>query len=288
MWFRTLFDSMKRASPLPPGQPAGRGAPRRRPAACRLAVEALEDRCVPASLSVSDVVFVEGYDGASYFAVTVSLDAPSTKTVRVSYNTADGTATAGSDYDAVSGKLTFARGETSKSILVPVRGDRLAETDEFFFVNLNRAQNATIADGQGGVTILDYLPRLGISGAYVSEGDFGTTLMTFTVSLEAHDETVTVNFATQDGWREGWSNDAIAGQDYVATSGTLTFAPGETTKTITVEIIGDATPEYDEWFSVILSGASANALINFGQGFGTILDDYGTPGWYNPDANTYS
>ena len=120
MWFRTLFDVLNPGASRPPVQPVRQGASRPRPAPCRLAVEALEDRSVPASLSVSDVTLVEGHAGTQYAEVRVSLDAPTNKTVTVNFGTADGTALAGSDYQAASGKLTFAPGETSKTILVPV------------------------------------------------------------------------------------------------------------------------------------------------------------------------
>src|SRR5262245_20855884 len=98
-----------------------------------------------------------------------------------------GTSRIASDY-AVSGVLTFARGETSKSILVPVRGDQLVEPNEQFFVNLTGAKNVKIADGQGTITILnnpDYTRRINISGASVWGGDPDTKLMHFTVSLAA-------------------------------------------------------------------------------------------------------
>src|SRR5207249_1166280 len=125
MWFRTLFDSLKPGRSRTPVQQARRSSPRRRPAAGPLAVEALEDRLVPASLTVSDATIIEGNAGTTNAVVTVRLSTPSTNIVTVNYSTANGTASAGSDYQAVSGKLTFARGETSKSILVPVIGDQL-------------------------------------------------------------------------------------------------------------------------------------------------------------------
>jgi len=124
MWLRTLLDVLSPGASRPPVQSLRQGAFRPRPTACRLAVEALEDRSVPASLSVSDVTLIEGNAGARYAEVRVSLDAPSAQTVSVNYNTADGTARAGSDYLAASGKLTFARGETSKTIRVSVSGAR--------------------------------------------------------------------------------------------------------------------------------------------------------------------
>ena len=101
--------------------------------------------------------------------------------------------------------------------------------------------------------------------------------MTFTVSLSAaYDQAVTVNYATLDGAvtaDQSYLTVAMRARTIVATSGTLTFAPGETTKTITVEIIGDPYSELNEMFVVNLSGASANALIIDHQGFGTIMDD---------------
>jgi hypothetical protein len=291
MWIRNLFDLLVQGRSRTSVQRARRGTPARRPAPCRLTVEALEDRCVPASvgtsLSVGDVTIMEGLSGTQNAAVIVSLYAPSTKTITVNYSTAAfGSALAGSDYDAVSGKLTFAPGETTKSILIPVHGDRLAEYNEWFYVTLQGAKGATIADGWGTVTIVDSSPRLSIGGAssLLDADGIGTT-MTFTVSLSAaYDQTVTVNFRTRDGiLLEGQFDAAYAGQDYVATSGTLTFAPGETSKTITVEILGSFNSEYDEWFAVDLSGASANAVIGndhqrgFSSGPGLIYGNLGTP-----------
>jgi Calx-beta domain len=269
MRFRTLFDALNQDASRPPVQPVRQGASRPRPAPRRLAVEALEDRSVPASLSVSDVTLIEGNAGSQYAEVRVSLDAPSAQTVRVNYNTADGTALAGSDYEAASGKLTFAPGETSKTIRVSVSGDRLGEPDETFVVKLHGAKNAKVADGTGVVTIADDEPRLTIGDGVATEGNSGTTLMTFTVTLSAaQGEAVTVSYATANGT-------AIAGEDYLAALDTLTFAPGETTKTFTVEVLGDATGELDETFFVNLGGASSNAFVADGQGRGTILDDDG-------------
>lgn len=273
MWFRTLFDSLKPGSARRPTRPARQGASGRQPAPCRLSIEALGDRIMPASLSVGDAMIIEGNAGTQYAEVRVTLDTPTNKTVTVNYKTADRTATSGSDYGAVSGKLTFAPGEISKTLLVAVKGDRLGEGNETFFVKLHGAKNAGIADGTGDVTIVDDEPVISISGDSAYEGNSGTTFLTFTVTLSAaYDQTVTVNYATQDGI-------ALAGEDYLATSGTLTFATGETIKTITVEILGDTTPEPNETFFVLLSDASANASIAaFYYASGGILDDDGYPG----------
>src|SRR5207248_8213668 len=102
------------------------------------------------------------------------------------------------------------------------------------------------------------------------EGDSGTTAYSFTVTLSAPSmQPVTVHFATADGTA------TTANSDYQATSGDLTFNPGDTSKTMTVQVNGDTTPEPDESFSVNLSSAS-NAEIFVGGARGTILNDDAT------------
>ena len=99
--------------------------------------------------------------------------------------------------------------------------------------------------------------------------------MEFTVWLSTPaTETLTVDFTTVDG-------SAIAGWDYVPVSGTLTFNPGDTSQTITVEVIGDFEPEGDETFYVNLGNNSGNTLIQQAWGAGTIVDnDYYYDPWF--------
>jgi hypothetical protein len=240
-------------------------------------------------ISIGDATITEGNSGTTYAAVVVSLSDRPKQPVSVNYATQNGTAVAGSDYTTASGKVTFAVGEISKTILLPVKGDQVIESDETFLVSLNSAKQAKIADGQAVVTIQDNEPRISITGASAHEGNSGATLFDFTVSLSnAYDQTVTVNFATSD-------YTAIAGTDYVAASGTLTFLPSEITKTVTVLGLGNTTPEPQKDFSVTLSGASTNALIVGGTAYGSILDDdgyydaYSDAGYgYDPSYDPYS
>jgi probable HAF family extracellular repeat protein len=105
------------------------------------------------SIGINDVERSEGRNGTTTFAFTVQLSVSTTATVRVNFATADGAALAGSDYTAAAGALVFNPGETTKTVNVEVRGDRLREPDESFFVNLSSADGGTVFDGQGTGTI---------------------------------------------------------------------------------------------------------------------------------------
>nr|WP_322714928.1 Calx-beta domain-containing protein [Nostoc sp. ChiSLP03a]MDZ8216167.1 Calx-beta domain-containing protein [Nostoc sp. ChiSLP03a] len=235
-------------------------------------VGTIVDNDLPPVLTINDRTITEGDNGTTVASFTITLDAPSAKPISVKYTTADGTAIAGTDYIATNGTITFAPGETTKTISVQVLGDTIDEFDETFFLNLSDATNATIADNQGVSTIVDNdaLPTLTITDKTITEGDNGSSTATFTVSLSAASgKPVTVNFATANGT-------ATAGSDYTTTNGTLTFAAGETSKTISVQLIGDITDEYDETLFLNLSDAS-NATIADAIAVGTILDNDAPP-----------
>ena len=223
------------------------------------------------SLSVADASVSEGNSGTHDLAFTVTLSAAATTPVTVAFATANGTATAGSDYTAQSGTLTFAAGETSKVVHVQVSGDSAVEANETVALNLSSPTGATIAHGSATGTIVNDdvapPPTLSISDASFGEGSAGSPGHgTFTVTLSAAATSpVTVNFATADGT-------ATAGSDYVAQSGSLTFAAGETQKTITVAALGDAVVEANEGFTVVLSSPSG-ATIADSSGAGTITND---------------
>jgi alpha-tubulin suppressor-like RCC1 family protein len=228
-----------------------------------------DDDAVPA-LSINDVTVTEGNSGTTTASFTVSLSAASGQTVTVAAATSDGTALAGSDYVAAGPTtLTFAPGDTTKVFSVTVSGDAVDEPNETFAVALFSGSNATISDasGLGLIADDDAAPTLSINDVTVAEGNAGTTTGSFTVSLSAASgQTVTVAAATADGT-------ALAGSDYVAAGPTtLTFAPGDTAKTFSVTVSGDAVDESNETFTVALFSGS-NATISDASGLGTILDD---------------
>jgi hypothetical protein len=221
--------------------------------------------------SIAGATVTEGNSGTKLMTFTVTLSAASDVPVSVNVATADGSATViGNDYQAKSGTVTFAPGATSQTFTVSVNADRLGEGDEYFVASLSGATNSQIGSGTAYGYITDDEPRISIANASVIEGNSGTRVMTFTVKLSAaYDQTVSVNFATQNG------SATVTDGDYVAKSGSLSFAPGETTKTFTVTIKGDKKKEADEYFYVILSGASTNAWISSGTAFGNIFNDDG-------------
>jgi hypothetical protein len=223
----------------------------------------------PPILNISNATVTEGDSGTVAAVFSLALSTATPWDVSVAYQTADGTATiADNDYAGVSGDLTIPAGMTSTTITVPVNGDRTFEADETFVVNLNSVINATVGSGQGTGTILNDDPQPAISINDVSglEGNSGTTPFVFTVSLSnPSSQTITVDFATA-------ASSATEGNDYQAAGGTLSFDPGDLTKTVTVLVNGDTSVEPDETFQVNLGNAQ-NATIATGTGTGTILND---------------
>jgi hypothetical protein len=220
----------------------------------------------PPSLSINDRAMAEGNSGSTSFPFVVTLSAASAKIITVQYATASGTAAADTDYTAATGTLTFNPGQTTQPVTVAVNGDTIFEADESFVVNLSAPTNATVADSQGLGTILNDDMTLWINDVQVTEGDAGTVNATFTVSLsQASGKPITVVWGTV-------GEEATAPADYTSAGGTLTFAPGETTKTVTVAVNGDLLAEDNETFNVFLSNAT-NATMADAHGVGTILDD---------------
>ena len=188
------------------------------------------------------------------------------------FETTDGSASAPSDYDAVSGTLNFAEGETTKPVTVQVHRDNVLESTENFFVDLDNASpGTTIADarGQGTIQNDDAPPLVTISDVSQPEGTTGqgATPFQFTISLSnpAPPAGTSVQLAT--------ANDtASAPSDYITRSQTVNFASGETSKQVSISVVKDSAVEPDETFFVNLSSPT-NAGFLDSQGRGTIEND---------------
>ncbi len=178
--------------------------------------------------------------------------------VTVDYKTADGTAKAGSDYSEASGTLTFAPGQLSRAITIPIAKDGDSEDLETFTVALsNPTGGATLGSPNvATVGIIDSEPAGVIQFArteYLTSERSGSVIITV-VRTEGTEGVVTVDYSTRDGT-------ARAGLDYTAASGTLKFAPWEKSKSFPVRILEDKEQEGPETFSVLLSSPTGGAVL---------------------------
>ena len=227
----------------------------------------IDDDPLP-SLSIDDVSVTEGNAGTKNAVFTVSLSNGSSQPITVDYATAAGTATAGVDYTATSGTLTFMPGQVGQDRQRSCgwRHGVRARRDIHRPPSPTRSM-ATLADAQGQGTIVnDDLPTISIADASVIEGNAGTTDLTFTVSVSHPSASqISIGFATLAG-------SATGGVDFAMASGTVSFAPGDTTASVTIKVAGDVLDEINETLAVILSNPT-NATIADGSATGTILDD---------------
>ena len=169
----------------------------------------------------------------------------------VDYATADGTAHAPDDYQAGSGTLTFAAGQTTRTVTVPVNGDLLNETDETYFLNLSGPTNATIGDGQGIGTILD---DDGVPVAVDRRRD-GHRRQLGDGERDLHGHAQRAERPVRQRRLRDRRRHRAGTRRLSSTGGNLVFSPGQTTKTATIQVRGDLSDEPDETFFVNLSGA---------------------------------
>ena len=216
-------------------------------------------------VSIADAEATEGVGATMDFVVT--LDPAETALVTVGYRTTnigvEYTATT-SDYTSTNGTLTFEPGETTKTVSVPILAADVEDDGETFLLYLENL--AGVQDGGGGVgTIRDPgaadASELSVADAEATEEE--DTTLDFVVTLDpAATATVTVDYATAAGT-------ATAGDDYTGTNGTLTFAAGDTTKTVSVPITDDTADDGGETLTLTLSNASG-AEIADAEATGTI------------------
>jgi hypothetical protein len=212
-------------------------------------------------------------DKAGFVVLNVTLSKSSTKTITVQYATGGmATATAGSDYKASSGTLTFEPGITSQAIVVEIIDDGTGEPSEYFTVTLSNPTNAIVGASTCTVNIED---GAGSSPAFVAFEDEGWGVsegggtVTITVKMTGSPSSdVSVDYATGN-----WT--AIAGSDYTAKSGTLYWSKTDAgqTRSFTVSITNDSDVEGTQVFFVVLSNPVNAALAYPSAAAVNILDD---------------
>ena len=234
----------------------------------------------PADLQVfvSSVRATEGDQGVGrVLSFIVRLDRPADGTVTVRYNTVDGTAKAGSDYDAAGGMVTFNAGERVKTVEVLVRGDQVTERNESLTLQLSDLRSTgTRGIAAGGLTgfgqILDDDPaKIFVSNAATTEANPGDErFLVFNVRLDhAVDRPVLLRYTT-----EGLT--ATAGLDFGPQSGVLRFEPGQRSKSVRIAVRGDFLVEGNELLNLRitdLATSGRNVTLNNEAGVGLIRDD---------------
>ena len=225
----------------------------------------------PLNVTIADTSIGEGNSGTRNLIYTLTLSASPVAPVTVFFDTVNGSAVAGSDYTAKSGSVVFNAGITSRTITLLVSGDTIDELDETVLVRLTSATGAAISRSQAVGTIVDDdVSRLSVADVTLNEGTGGPSVAIFNVTLSnANSQPVTVDYTTVD-------STAVAGADYTALSGTLTFAPGVQALTISVPVASDAMDEANEKFTVALANPT-NATFQRAIGTANITDDDDVP-----------
>jgi hypothetical protein len=227
------------------------------------------------SVSVGDASSTEGNSPGSHtITIPVVLTQPSSSTITIHYTTADGSAQAGADYVAQSGTLTFAPGVTQQDIVVAVNGDTVVEGDETFTVTLsNPSGSVSILDGSATATIVnddvDATLSIAATSADHAEGQSGNAPFLFTVTRTGD----TSSAATAHWAVTGAAVNAADFADGVLPSGVVSFAAGETSKVIEIDVAGDSQVESDETFSVTLSQPGSGTVIGTASASGVIRND---------------
>lgn len=242
-----------------------------------LTVEFEEAATQTPTASVENGTATEGSDDRVTVEVTLS-ESPA-EDVTVDFATIDGTATAGEDYVADEGSLTFTpNGPLTQSIIVQIINDDVTEADEAFGLTLT-SEDAELVSSEATATILndDEPPSISIADASIAEGDDQDPSAQLTVTLSNPSAfEISANFDT--------SASTAGEEDFVASSGTITFAPGETSKDIQIGVLADSAEETDEVFLVELTSA-ANATLANAVATVTILDDDSSSSpWQNADS----
>ena len=219
------------------------------------------------TLSLAGQSVGEGDSGTTTLAFEVALSVPTVNAVTFRFSTADGSAIAGSDYDAVDRPAqTIPAGSRSAVFTVPVRGDLRVEDDEVFTVRATQVAGAKVGTASATVTIVDDDTSLSVGDVEIVEGDDGTQFAEFVVtSLRPVAKTIGFDYATVDGG-------ARAGSDYHAESGTVVFPYGGTSMRFAVAIDGDTTVETDETFDLVLANL-VSVVASDDTGTATIIND---------------
>ncbi len=228
------------------------------------------------TIVINDVTLAEGNSSTTDFDFTVSLSNPSYQTITVNAQTANDSATAGSDYTAVSSTaLTFAPGVTTQHFHVLVNGDTDYEGDETFFVDLSGATNATIGDAQGLGTITNDDTEVSVAVAPGSVTEDGATNLVYTFTRAGVTSgALTVNFTINGTATFNTDYTQTGAATFAPPNGTVTIGAGNSTATVTIDPTSDSTVEPDETVGLaVAAGSGYNVATSNNSATGTITND---------------
>ena len=234
-----------------------------------IAVGTILDNDFP-SLSIASVTVDEGDEGETPMAFVATLSAPSPRPIHVAYATRDGRAKAGSDYEAASGRLTFAVGEVEQRIVVNAFGDRVAESHDRFELVLSEGENVKMPSTlvATGTIVDDDQAHLSVRPTRATEGSAAEARFEISLSI-ASSRTVVVGFITRDGT-------ARRDQDYVARAAEVTFPPGAQSAAVSIALVDDELAEPEETFTLeLIEPENAILSLDEASALATIVDDDG-------------
>jgi hypothetical protein len=246
------------------------------------------------SIAASSAVKAEGSTGATPFTFTVTRAGPTTGVTTVNWAVSQAATSSAAADDFVGGGLpfgsvSFAAGETTKTVTVEVVGDAVVEGDELFVVTLSGVTGGVLgtATAEGKIVNDDTALAIAATSAVKAEGNTGATPFSFVVTRTGSlTGTSSANWSVSGGLPNPASADDFAGGSLP--SGTVAFAAGEASKTVTVYVVGDTTEEADESFVVALTEASGAAV---GTGIAAALianDDNPVPPAFSVTATNAS
>ncbi|MEM9247730.1 MAG: Calx-beta domain-containing protein, partial [Pseudomonadota bacterium] len=214
---------------------------------------------------------------ANFIRFTVSLSEPSNQAVTVNYRTLYDHSASDQDLSSVltspnnNGVVTFEAGQTEQTILIEAIGDPVDEADEAFTVELFGPDNAVFGTGQPVLRAMGIVldddggssnVALFVSDPVLVENDQGQQIAVFDIELSRPaPQRLTFDYATRDG-------SALAGEDYLARSGTLAFEEGETRASVTVPVLGDRVAEAAEWFALAITSPSVSGVVDLAGAVG--------------------
>lgn len=195
--------------------------------------------------------------------VTVERTGGSTGAVGIAYSTTNGSGISGADYSGVNGTLSFAAGETTKTFTIGIVDDANVDGAKSFTVNLSSPTGgASLGTSSATVTIFDNESTTSFGSGSLklikSSYDVGESEKQVQMTIQrvgGSKGTISVEYRTTNG-------SSIAGEDYTSKSGTLVFAPGETSKVVTIAITDDSNAEQNEYFFFELVNPSGSTTLS--------------------------